>query len=134
MALNNNFLVNFKLIIDFLISIKITIFLLSFLTLIDKIKTEEECIKESNENLYFVCSTLLNGNNIMVYRYGILIFQSSFLSPIYQYNFTSENQVSSTDELNKIVISQFDFNYKEPITNDNINEKIKNEDKIIILL
>ena len=130
---NSNYQVNNKLILDFLFPIKIIIFSLSFLSLIDKIGTTEY-IKNSNIKLFSVCSTLLNGNNIIVYRYGILIFQTSFLSPIYQYNFTSENELNSETELVKTVISQFDFNYKEPITNDNINEKIKIEDTIIIIL
>ena len=130
---NSNYQVNNKLILDFLFPIKIIIFSLSFLSLIDKIGTTEY-IKNSDIKLFSVCSTLLNGNNIIVYRYGILIFQTSFLSPIYQYNFTSENELNSEKELDKTVISQFDFNYKEPITNDNINEKIKIEDTIIIIL
>ena len=133
MILNNKFIVNHRLMIDFLLSSKIFIFLLSFLSLINIIESEI-LVDKLNISLFSSCSTLLNGNNIMVYRYGISIFKTSFLSPIYQYNFTSENQLSSSVDINKIEISQFSFNYKEPITNDNINEKIKNEDTIIIIL
>ena len=77
---------------------KISIFfpLLLILQIIDKISNED--YKQSSKELFYpFCSSLLNGNNIMVNKYGIRIFESNAFVPIYEYNFTGNNTIADRD-------------------------------------